>query len=112
MFSSFLFLFRRVKKEFVFRMVDVVRVAGKDKPVRVFELLCERDSAASGDLDMEQMSDLAFEAYANQRWTEAKSMYAKMGNDSLSRVMIQRIDEFETNPPPHDWDGATSFENK
>jgi adenylate cyclase len=98
------------------REVDRLVVAGQSHAETVFEIM-----AAKGDLKPEQsvLRDhyaQGLAAYRGCRWDDARRAFRAaleaVPGDEPSNVFIARIDEFEKNPPPADWDGAWHFDRK
>ena len=93
-----------------FREIDSLRVVGKQKPVRVYELLGY--SAGLGDADRQRVQ--AFEAglarYREQDWEAAEAAFreclAILPGDRPSQVMLERIAAFRQTPPEAGWDGV------
>jgi adenylate cyclase len=102
---------------FLLREVDQVRVVGKQKPVRIYELVGHAD----GKLHPAELAALreyrdALEAYRGQRWQDALGLFAsvleKRKNDGPSRVMIERCRSYLAAPPAEDWDGVFTATRK
>ena len=98
---------------FVTREVDKVRVAGKLKAVKVFEVL-----AHAGE-DQSPRSQTALvcyqkglQLYKKRAYEEALGMFqrAYSGNeDPVAQVYIERCHKFMLSPPSEDWDGVISW---
>src|SRR5690606_24027071 len=61
--------------DFVYRELDMVRVKGKDKPVTIFEPICEvgrQDQALEDEL---KSYDEALQAYRTQDWDAAEKRF-------------------------------------
>jgi adenylate cyclase len=102
---------------FRLREVDVVRVVGKQKPTRIFELL----SLAGTALPEPQQKALrdyaaALEAYRARCWAEAldllEAVLARWPDDGPARTMMRRCRTYADSPPPNDWDGAFDATSK
>jgi len=65
-----------VEKAFVLREIDLVRVVGRDQPVRIYELLARSGTALPKEQE-EALSSYAvgLEAYRQQRWGEALGLF-------------------------------------
>ena len=93
--------------EMVFREVDVVRVKGRDTPVRIYEPFGEEDS-----LSDEQRADLAafdeaLEAYRARNFGSALPAFEDLAErDPVARTYVARSREMKENPPPEGWDGV------
>ena len=98
------------------RELDLIRVKGKEVPVRIYELL-----SAAGELDgkMGEARD-RFTAglghYRKQEWTEATHCFRQaleaVPEDGPSRAFIERCREFMETPPPASWDGVYRLTSK
>jgi adenylate cyclase len=97
--------------EFRLREIDMVRVVGKKKPVRIYELLGLADGPSlNGDSGALADYASALEAYRAQRWEPAAKLFgsviAKRGADGPSSTMLVRCRAFMAAPPAADWDGV------
>lgn len=96
-------------EEFIFRPLDLVRVKGKLRPVRIYEIPVK-------NIDRETLSEAVrlFEKglnyYFNREWDMAipffESVIKILKNDEPSSIFIERCNYFKVNPPPPDWDGV------
>jgi len=91
-------------KDLSFREIDMIRVKGKNKPVRVHELV-------SNDVEDETFAK-ALKAYRQQDWDTAEDAFNKSPDDIAAQVYLQRISQLRSTPPPSDWDGVWVFETK
>ena len=97
--------------EFLLREVDVVRVVGKEKPTRLYELLAAAGTElpASEARAMESYS-AGLAAYREQRWDDALRLFhaalEQKADDGPSLVMIERSKAYMESPPGVDWDGV------
>jgi adenylate cyclase len=96
---------------FVLREIDRVRVVGKQKPTRIYELLA--DAAHGLPVEGEKALDCyaaGLEAYRAQRWEEAIRRFgecqAHWPEDRVVRTMQGRCQDYVAEPPPEDWDGV------
>jgi adenylate cyclase len=96
---------------FRLREVDLVRVVGKQRPTRIFELV----ALAGASLPEEQEAAFreyaaALAAYREQRWRDAigllQEVLRRAPSDGPSRVLLERCGEFAASPPPPEWDGV------
>jgi len=108
--------YRQAAAQVEVRELDLLRVKGKEVPVRIYELL-----AAKGDLDgkMGEARDhftAGLGHYRRQEWTEAISCFRQaleaVPEDGPSRVFIERCREFIETPPPASWDGVCRLTGK
>jgi adenylate cyclase len=98
------------------RELDLLRVKGKENPVRIYELL-----ARKGGLDpiRQRARDLFVQGlgrYRNRQWQEAISLFEQVlaisPEDGPSRTFIARCGLFRESPPPQDWDGIYRLTTK
>ena len=98
----------QVVGDIVLRELDRVRVKGKLKPVRVFEVLAPSEHATSDQRALAARSGVALEAWRDQQWEEARTILTPLAEagDGWAQVFLERVAAFEANPPPEDWDGV------
>jgi adenylate cyclase len=104
-----------VKKEFVFRELDRVRVKGKDEPVGIYEPLGPEGKVSKAELDDLKIWNQALRAYRTQDWDQAEVALLNLSRGSphkLYEVYGERIAHYRKEPPGADWDGAWTFETK
>ncbi len=96
-----------------FRLLDRVRVKGKQEAVAIYEPLVAGDSCALELLDIHQR---AMDCYQQQAWDEAERLFCELENSALGPhpypLYRQRIRTFQQQPPGGDWDGVHTLESK
>lgn len=100
--------------DFVVKDLDLVRVKGKDKPIRIFELLAEGSPDKALALELEQYSE-ALELYRNMQWDKAIDGFKALEQEHnlmLYSIYGKRCAAFRANPPAGDWDGVFTFTSK
>jgi adenylate cyclase len=107
----------RVQENFVTRPLDLIRVKGKNKPVRIYELLGFKDDKTSGQSnEMILEYKRGFKNYLLRDWDQAISNFEKAlmlnTDDGPSKLYLERCREFKNNPPASDWDGVYSMKTK
>ena len=100
-----------VKDLFLVREIDFVRVKGKTKPVRVYELLGNSDMPLSPEKEEAfQVYAAGLEAYRSRHWEDAIDLFEKGKNlytgDKTFDVMSQRSRFCQKTPPGDEWDGV------
>ncbi len=103
-----------VADEYEFRELDVVRVKGKQHPIRIFELRAHKGLESRPDFVNAWNEALA--AFRARRWEEALERFENLeleeGGDAGCRLYAQRAAHYRDNPPPDDWDGVATFTTK
>ena len=100
--------------------LDLIQVKGKEQGIRIFALLGDEslaEVAAFQSLITTHAEML--DAYRKQKWKLAREKVAKaraqseeMKLDELYSMYIKRIDWYEVNPLPLDWDGVFIADSK
>jgi adenylate cyclase len=98
------------------REVDRLTVVGQTQPEAVFEII-----GRAGELTEPQRMLLAryaegLAAYRARHWDEARQAFQAaleaVPGDGPSMAMAQRVEKFQANPPPADWDGSWRLDQK
>jgi adenylate cyclase len=98
------------------REVDRLTVVGQTHSEAVFEII-----GRTGELTEQQRVLLAqyaegLAAYRARRWDEARRAFQAaleaVPGDGPSMAMAQRVENFQANPPPADWDGSWRLDQK
>lgn len=106
-----------VKKSFLLRELDLVRVVGREQPVRLYELLATSGTSLLREQEKALSSYAAgLEAYRQQFWDEALGLFkqslAPWPEDGPSRTMAERCQMYQKAPPPEEWDGVFEATHK
>jgi len=105
-----------VQKEILCRMVDYIKVKGRDKAIRIYEAIGEAGSVAEETVTIAHLTERAFEQYLERRFSEAidtyESILSMRPEDFLSKMFIDRCRTYQQNKPPEDWDGCYVYEHK
>jgi class 3 adenylate cyclase len=98
------------------REIDRLVVAGQTRPETVFEII-----GRAGELTEQQQVLLGryaegLAAYRARRWDEARRAFQAaleaVPGDGPSMAMAQRVENFQANPPPAEWDGSWRLDQK
>lgn len=106
---------RRMAKDsdLSFREVDVLRVKGKNEPVRIYELIPKKTGIAD---EARRAFERGLAAYRSRNWDEGETAFnlvlAATADDPPSHTYIARIAYFRDDPPPAEWDGVWVLEEK
>lgn len=102
--------------DFVYRELDIVRVKGKDKPVTIFEPICELGKEDKSIKDELKLYREALRLYRAQDWDMAELQFINLQKMYPQRYLYQmyaeRIAYFRKNPPAAGWDGVFTYETK
>jgi len=100
-----------IEKSFVLREIDMVQVVGRQRPVRIYELL----AATGTSLPKEQVEACSayaagLETYRQQSWDKALKLFqhslALWPNDGPSMTMMARCQISQQASPPEEWSGV------
>ncbi len=98
---------KKAKDHFVFRELDFVRVKGKERPVRIFELF-GKDYFTQGRYAFISPFKNGLEAYRKQDWDKAIRLFEEVlylkARDNPATLFMKRCQTLKRMPPPKDWD--------
>jgi adenylate cyclase len=107
----------QAKEKIMARELDFLRVKGKSRPVRVFELAGRR-SDNFGESLVTAFTHFArgLELYRLQEWNKAIAEFRRVlalnPNDGPAKEFLRRCDIFMQAPRPADWDGVFEMRTK
>lgn len=102
-----------VGDQIVFREIDLLRVVGRLRPVRVFTPV-----APQGDVSEDQRHKLevfqnALVLFRARDFAAAADAFETLAEqDSVARTFVARARAFAVAPPPGDWEGVTDLSEK
>ncbi len=94
------------------RELDLIRVKGKTKPVKIYHLIGSRhsDQLDANTQDFLDLYQQGRQAYTSQKFTRALDLFTRAKkispHDQAVEVHIDRIHSYLKNPPPANWDGV------
>ncbi|MBN2124404.1 MAG: adenylate/guanylate cyclase domain-containing protein [Deltaproteobacteria bacterium] len=102
---------------FRMRVLDVIRVKGKTRAVKVFEVYGNATEAVSHEDERYfHAYEEGFEAYLSRDFALARERFSAAltlrTEDPASRKMIDRIRQIESLDLPEDWDGSIALTSK
>jgi adenylate cyclase len=101
--------YEQVKGEFVCMELDKVRVKGKTKPVRIYELLGDK-RIFIGQMEVIETFHQGLRFYERQEWDKAIGLFrdvlSKDKTFRAAQMYIQRAMDLKVDSPPQDWDGV------
>ena len=111
------FTYQYVKNDFYTRELDLIRVKGKEQPIRVFELLASsKDKVGDDFLKMLENYKAGIGHYKTQEWDDAINCFEAclemFPEDAPSTEYRSRCIEYKFNSPSPEWDGITVMKEK
>jgi adenylate cyclase len=98
------------------RELDLIRVKGKEMPVRIYELLARKGKLDETGQKVRDLFDEGLAHYRRQDWSEAISRFQRVLTltieDGPAKTFIKRCQEFMQTPPPAAWDGVYRLTSK
>jgi adenylate cyclase len=102
--------------KFLFRLLDRVKVKGRQKTLEVYEVIDYLDKATAEIREEVELHHSALNHYFNSNWQQAKAQFSelkiKYPNKFIYALFLKRIHHYENHPPQQDWDGAYVWEEK
>ena len=114
-------IYENAKSDFLFRLLDFVKVKGKNIPVKVYELIDHKDNISNSNIELIKMFEMGLDLYYQQKWDKSIEMFSKAEsfeekfesrNTNPSLIYINRCKVFRENPPSSDWDGVWTMTSK
>lgn len=97
------------------REVDLVRVKGKSKPVRIYEILGPQEGTSSDSAWLEIFAR-GLGLYRERRWEEAARCFSEvlkiLPQDGPSKLYLERCKKLMAEPPSEAWEGVYVWETK
>ncbi|EQC44945.1 CHASE2 domain protein [Bacteriovorax sp. BSW11_IV] len=113
-----------VKEDFLFRELDTIRVVGRSSATKTYELLDMKVPTDPRKIDLVESFQRGLEFYKVREWDKAIDEFTKASElefvrypdiivkNNPSLVYIERCEFFKVNPPPSDWDGVYTLNEK
>ena len=104
-----------LRREFVFRELDRVRVKGKDDAVGIYEPLGLDGTLSAAQLEEFKLWNQALRHYRACDWDQAELALMnlqRLAPKYLYELYMELIAFYRKNPPGDNWDGVTTFETK
>ncbi len=101
----------RIRNSFLLREIDLVRVKGREVPVRIYELLARANSPlGAGREEADGLYSSGLEAYRYQAWREALTCFNRAlsvrKDDGAAKTMAARCKVYLGTPYKDNWDGV------
>lgn len=109
------FTYNVVQDSMSCRELDWVRVKGKNKPVKIFELLGEKKDEGNWK-DLITSFEKGLMLYREAKWDEAIASFQQVltirADDFASSLYIERCKNLKEQPPAQPWDGVFTMTKK
>jgi class 3 adenylate cyclase len=103
-------------EQIIARRLDIIRVVGIQKPVRIYEILEIAGRAGSGLKEWVAVFHAALDLFEAREWKEAAVGFNRVllmhPNDGPAQLFIKRCEQFMTSPPDKTWDGIFTLNEK
>jgi adenylate cyclase len=104
--------YEEVKDVIPCSVVDLVRVKGRKRPVKIYEPLGKTELNER----IVSFSEEGFNYYLNREWEKANECYFRLlslrQGDNVANMFIKRCEDYMANEPPDDWDGVYTMMKK
>ncbi|VAW52305.1 Adenylate cyclase [hydrothermal vent metagenome] len=102
--------------EYEYRELDLVKVKGKDKPVRIYEPLGLLESVDKAERKLLKQFHIGIKQYRAQNWDAAeREIFGLSQLDperKIYKIYMDRIMHYRENPPATNWDGSFTHTSK
>jgi adenylate cyclase len=109
------YTYQAAGKNLVVRELDLIRVKGKMRPVRIYELLA-LDNEREKYIELVERFQQGLECYRGGQWEAATEIFDKLvqdyPTDKPSRVFLDRCQHLMGQPPEGVWDGVFTMTTK
>lgn len=108
--------YKHVKDHVEVRELDLLRVKGKNKPTRVYELIARKGKLDENKAEILKFYNQGLEYYRKREFKRALEYFEKAleinPDDGPSKTYLERTKEYIKDPPPEDWDGVFVMKTK
>ncbi len=98
------------------RELDLIRVVGKEKPVKVYELIDRKGKIPEKIREVLKLYEEGLREYQKREWQNALLLFMdaidKDPEDGPSQTYLKRCEIYLENEPPEDWDGVYTLTAK
>jgi len=101
-----------VKEEILVKEVDLIRVVGKSKPERVYQIIGDRNDLTPELVERINTFHKALQLYRRQEWDVAQRLFEGLGDDKLAQMYVERTKQLKQSPPGEDWSGVYDLKQK
>jgi adenylate cyclase len=98
------------------RELDLIAVKGKEKPIRIYELLGEKGRMTEEQKKWKLLYEEALRSYRAKDFAGARRLFAQVleanPEDRPAAVLLKRCEDLQENAPAADWDGVFRLKQK
>jgi adenylate cyclase len=109
------FTYDKVKNGFLCMEIDCVRVKGKTRPAKIYQLMGTKEASAS-QAETIRYFHQGLQFYKEQKWDKAleafKTVSARDKGVYAAQLYMERIAALKSSPPPPEWDGICTMKEK
>lgn len=106
---------RRDTDKFVFREIDLLRVKGRNEPIRIYQPIC-RAPGIPDRVELAKTFERGLRMYQAKDFSAALDIFKACleiyPDDGPSKVFVERSGTLLVAPPPDDWDGVWTMTSK
>jgi len=110
------YTYDEVKNFFVMRELDIIKVVGKENPVKIYELIGRVGKSSEESREKCRLFEKALLLYKKREWKKAFESFTAIDrsfpNDGPTRTYLTRCRQFMEEPPLKQWDGTFAMRNK
>jgi len=110
------FTYDVIRDQFEVRYLDRLRVPGRAKPVKTYELLSEKGKLSSAWVQALPLYHEGIHLFNDRSYELARTKFLDvltiLGQDKVCEIYIQRAESFITTPPAKEWDGVFDVKTK
>lgn len=100
------------KSLFLIREIDTIRVKGKERAVKVYEVAGYSSEVSEEIKKKTELFNSGMELYKNMKFEEALEIFNKISEDRVSEIYCKRCMQCLKNPPGENWDGVCELQEK
>jgi adenylate cyclase len=108
--------YEQAKGEIEVRELDMIRVVGKQEPVKIYELLGKKGEINEISRQVIPIFNEGYERYKVREWNKSADCFQKVleinENDGPALTHLERCITFQIHPPPDNWDGVYTMGSK
>ena len=93
--------------KFLIRELDIVRVAGKKEPVRIYEPLAMSENATDSQRELVTGFQIALETFRRREYENANELFKSLNEkhaDKVCELYLKRLQDILILQPPDSWD--------